>query len=323
MMKMIVGVLRGGASSEYNLSLKTGAAIIDNLALERYEAHDIFIDRKGMWHVRGRPVSPMRALTRVDVVLNALHGGAGEDGTVGRILQRASIPYAGSRPLQSALALNKIRSREILERAGVIMPRAIWFTLNDEATTGEMAKIAFNLFPPPFVLKPPLEGSSYGITIAKHLVDLPDAIGDALDRYGAVLVEEYIRGREASVGLIENFRKENLYALPPARTLVPEGWRMQHPSHYEEGSLHHFVPSDFSDAQKSYLLDTARKAHRTLALNHFSHADFLVTPHKIYLLEINALPGLYPGAAFPKMLDSVGVSMSDFLDHSIQLARSV
>lgn len=323
MAKTIVGVLRGGASSEYNLSLKTGTAIIDNLAPERYESRDIFIDKKGVWNLRGRPMSPMRALAQVDVVLNALHGGTGEDGTVGRILQIAGIPYAGSRPLQSAMALNKIRSREILGRAGVVMPRAIWFTLNDEATTGEMAKVTFSLFPPPYVIKPPTEGSSYGITIAKHLVDVPEAIGDALDLYGSVLVEEYIRGREASVGLIEHFRREDLYALPPARTLVPEGWRMQHPSHHEEGTLHHFVPSDFSDAQKSHLMEAARKAHRTLALNHFSHTDFLVTPHKIYLLEINALPGLYPGAAFPKMLDSVGISMGDFLEHSIQLARDV
>mgnify|MGYP001562732845 CR=1 FL=1 len=322
MAKMIVGVLRGGPSSEYNISLKTGTAILDNLNPDRYDARDIFIDKKGMWHSRGMPMSPMRTLSQVDVVLNALHGGPGEDGTVGRLLQNAGIPYAGSRPFQSAISLNKIRSREIFERSGIQMPRAIWFTLNDAIDTGEMAKMTFALFPPPFVLKPPLEGSSYGIKVTRNLAELPDAIGDALDQYGAVLVEEYINGREASVGLIEQFRNEDLYALPPARTLRPEGWHMLHPSHHEEGVLHHFVPSDFSDAQKRYLMDTARKAHRALALNHFSHADFLVTPHKIYLLEINALPGLYPSAAFPHMLDSVGVSMSDFLDHSIALARS-
>src|SRR3989344_9302126 len=97
MAKTIVGVLRGGASSGYNLSLKTGTAIIDNLAPERYEPRDIFIDKKGGWNLRGRPMSPMRALAQVDVVLNALHGGTVEDGTVGRILQIAGITYAGSR----------------------------------------------------------------------------------------------------------------------------------------------------------------------------------------------------------------------------------
>src|SRR3989344_6601085 len=322
MARNVVGVLRGGTSPEYNLSLKTGAAMLDALH-DAHEARDILIDKRGIWHLRGIPMSPMRALAQVDVVLNGLHGGVGEDGTVARLLGKAGMPYAGSRPLQSALSLNKIRSREIFQHAGIRMPRGAWFSLRDDANTKEMAKLVFSLFSPPYVIKPPLGGASYGITVARHLIDLPDAIGDALDRYGAVLVEEYIRGREATVGLIENFRREQLYALPPARIILPQGSRMLHSSHHEEGSLHHFVPSDFSDEQKRYLMDTARKAHRTLALNHFSHADFLVTPHKIYLLEINALPGLYPGAAFPKMLDSVGVSMGDFLEHSIQLARAV
>lgn len=287
-----------------------------------HEVRDILIDKRGVWHSRGIPMSPMRALAQVDVVLNGLHGGVGEDGTVARLLDKAGVPYAGSRPFQSALSLNKIRAREILQHAGIRMPRGAWFSLNDDANTAEMARLAFSRFPPPYIIKPPFEGASYGITVARHLVDLPDAIGDALDRYGAVLVEEYIRGREATVGLIENFRREQLYALPPARIILPQGWRMVHSSHHEEASLHHFVPSDFNDEQKKYLMDTARTAHLTLGLNHFSRADFIVTPRATYLLEINALPGLYEGAAFPKMLDAVGVSMGDFLDHAIQLARS-
>lgn len=323
MAKMSVGVLRGGTSSEYNLSLKTGSAIIDHLQPEKYAARDIFIDKKGVWHLRGIPMSPMRALSQVDVVLNGLHGGVGEDGTVGRLLQKAGLPYAGSRPLQSAIALNKIRTREILGNAGIRVPRGTWFSLNDHISTGEMAKIVFTLFPGPYVIKAPLEGASYGIKIAEHLVDLPDAIGDALDQHGSVLIEEYIRGREATVGLIEKFRKDDLYAMPPARVLVPQGWRMLHPSHYEEGSLHHFVPSDFTPYQKADLMQMARLAHRTLALNHFSQIDFLVTPNKIYLLEANALPGLYEGSSYRKMMDSVGISMADFLDHSITLARGM
>src|SRR3989338_321697 len=126
MSKTIVGVLRGGTSSEYNISLKTGTAMLDALPAERYESRDIFIDKKGVWHLRGMPMSPVRALSQVDVVLNGLHGGVGEDGTVARLLDRVGVPYAGSRPLQSAMALNKIRSRDILERAGMRMPRCLW-----------------------------------------------------------------------------------------------------------------------------------------------------------------------------------------------------
>src|SRR3989338_3678142 len=129
MAKTIISVLPGGPSSEYNLSLKTGAAMLSALPEERYETRDILIDKKGLWHLRGIPMSPARALAQVDVVLNGLHGGVGEDGTVARLLGKAGMPYAGARPLQSALSLNKIRSREIFQHAGIRMPRGAVFFL--------------------------------------------------------------------------------------------------------------------------------------------------------------------------------------------------
>ncbi len=321
MTRTIVGVLRGGTSSEYDLSLKTGAAMISALPAERYETRDIFIDKNGLWHLRGVPATPVRALSQLDVVLNALHGGIGEDGTVQRILQRAGVPYAGSTALASVLALNKIRAREIFRRVGISMPQAAVFSLADGMTTGAMARNVFAQFGPPYVVKPPAEGASFGIIIVNLLHELPDAIGDVLDQYGSALVEQLIRGREASVGIIEKFRGEELYALPPALVVLPENARMQERTHHEEGALSHRVPSDFSHEQKQALMDAARLAHRSLGLAHFSRADFLVAPQQTYLLEINAIPGLYPGASLPPMLDSVGSSVGEFLEHVIRLAR--
>src|SRR5277367_6763879 len=96
MTRTIVGVLRGGTSSEYELSLKTGATMLAALPEEHYDTRDIFIDKRGIWHLRGMPVAPHRALQQVDVVLNGLHGGMGEDGTVQRFLDKTGIPYAGA-----------------------------------------------------------------------------------------------------------------------------------------------------------------------------------------------------------------------------------
>jgi D-alanine-D-alanine ligase len=321
MTKTIVGVLRGGTSSEYDLSLKTGAAMIAALPQEHYEVRDIFIDKSGFWHLRGSPVTPARALSQLDVVLNALHGGIGEDGTVQRILHRAGIPYSGSSALASALSLNKVRAREIMQQAGVLMPQADSFLVSDNLNTGEMAKRVFSQFGPPYVIKPPTEGGSHGIAIAESLHTLPEVLGDVLDRYGAALVQQFIQGKEASVGVIEKFRNEELYALPPARVMVPQGARMLEFRHHEQGSLDHRVPSDFTDEQKQMLMHAARSAHRALGLGHFSRADFIVTPRTVYLLEINATPGLYPGASLPPMLESVGSSVGEFLEHAIKLAR--
>lgn len=322
MARTIVGVLRGGTSNEYPLSLKTGAAMLAALPEDRYDTRDIFIDRSGLWHLRGTPIDAARVLSQIDVVLNALHGGVGEDGTVQRILERAGTPYAGARAGSAALSLNKIRAREILRKAGVRMPRAVSFSLENNLNTAEMASAVFSQFGPPYVVKPPTDGSSRGIRLAKALLDLSDAIGDVLDAYGAVLVEEYIRGQEANVGVIEKFRNEDLYTLPPAHVVLPSGMSFMQPHVYDEDLLRHVVPSPFSHSEKDALAEMARAAHKALGMNHFSRVDIILTPRGPVLLEVDAIPQLHAGASFPYMLEAVGSSVREFLEHAIHLARS-
>ena len=320
MARTSVGILRGGTSSEYDLSLRSGAAMLAALHESQFDARDIFIDKRGYWHLRGAPVDAARALAQIDVALNALHGGVGEDGTVQRILERAGVPYAGARAQAAALSLNKIRAREALQQAGIRMPRAVSFTLNNALSTGEMSHLVFSQFGPPYVVKPPQEGASVGIRFATTLLELPDLLGDVLDAYGAALVEEYIRGEEASVGIIEDFRGQELYVLPPAHVAVPDDADFLQFAHHQEGNLRHNVPSNFTQAEKQAIADLARSAHSALGLSHFSRADMILTPRAVYLLEVNAIPGLYPGASFPPMLESVGSSVPEFLQHAIKLA---
>ncbi|MBI4133766.1 ATP-grasp domain-containing protein [Candidatus Uhrbacteria bacterium] len=319
-MRTVVGVLRGGTSSEYDLSLETGSAILSALPEEKYETRDILVDKSGMWHLRGTPATPARALSQVDVVLNALHGSVGEDGTVQRMLQRSGVPYAGSRALSSGLALNKIRAREVLQTADIPMPRAVSFSLDNRMNTQDMADAVFASFGPPYVVKPPMEGSSRGIEIALTIIELPDYIGDALDEYGAVLIEEYMLGDHATVGLIEDFRDEPVYALPPAYISLPEDAYFHDPYHKSAASSYS-VPSHFSHGQKKIIADMARRAHDALKLAHYSDADFVVTRHGPYLLEMNTSPHLHKRAAFPHMLEAVGSSVREFLEHAISLAR--
>ncbi|HEY4513962.1 MAG TPA: ATP-grasp domain-containing protein [Candidatus Paceibacterota bacterium] len=321
MSRTIVGVLRGGTSNEYNLSIKTGAAMLQALPEERYETRDIFIDKSGMWHMRGMPVDSSRALSQVDVVLNGLHGGVGEDGTVQRVLARSGVPFTGSRAQASLLSLNKVRAKAILERAGVRIPRGIAFNLENRLNTAEMAQAVFAQFGPPYVIKPVSEGASYGILIAMTIVELPDSIADVLDEFGDALVEEYIRGDEFSVGLVENFRDQELYALPPARVLLPEGAKYFHYDAHEQALAQYEVPSHFSHSEKMAIENLAKIAHRALGMSHFSRADVILTRRGPYLLEINALPGLYAGASLPPMLESIGSSPREYLEHAIDLAH--
>ena len=127
MSRTIVAVLRGGTSSEYDAFRSEDGclAMIAALPEETYETRDIFVDKTGYWHLRGVPADPSRILAQVDVVLNGMHGGVGEDGTVQRILERHGVAYVGSRALASALSHNKARTQELLLRLPVFSsPRA-------------------------------------------------------------------------------------------------------------------------------------------------------------------------------------------------------
>ncbi|HUO50564.1 MAG TPA: ATP-grasp domain-containing protein [Candidatus Paceibacterota bacterium] len=322
MARTIVGVLRGGTSGEYHLSLKTGAAILAALSEEKYEPRDILIDKSGTWHIRGIPMPPARILAQVDVVLNGLHGGIGEDGTVQRLLELHGARYAGSRPSSIVRAGNKARALETLRAAGILMPRSMSFNVENNGTTGDMARTVFSDFGPPYIVKPTSEGSSRGIRIARSIVELPDVLADVLDVYGSALVQEFLRGEDARVGVIEGFRGEPLYALPPAHMLKPEGKAFIDEETRQAGLVRHVVPSNFSVDEKYALIDAARRAHRALELSHFSRADFVLARGKPYLLEVSTLPGLYEGAAFPQMLEAVGSSVPEFLEHIIALARN-
>lgn len=320
MSRTIVGILRGGSSSEYDHSLRSGAALLNALPEDKYDARDIFIDKSGMWHARGMPTDAQRILSQVDVVLNALHGGAGEDGTVQRILERAGVPFAGARPLAASMSMNKVMAREILDRAGIRVPQAEAFSVRD-GTTADMAMEVFKAFGPPYVVKPPTEGSSIGIIIVDTLLELPDAIGDMLDAYGIALVEEFVMGHEVTVGLIEGFRNEPLYVLPPAHLVAPKGSRYLDHHAIRNAMATIVVPSKFSHDEKIAVMHAARAAHAALGMSHYSNTDMILTNRGPYVLEVNASPLLHDKAPFHHMLDSVGASVRDFAEHAIALAR--
>lgn len=321
MSRTVVGVLRGGPSSEYDLSLKTGTAILNALPESEYDLRDIFIDKKGYWHARGVPAEPARALAQVDVVVNGLHGGPGEDGTVQRILQTLGVPFTGSSALGSGLSLNKIHAGIELKRKGIRMPLSVGFTLSSGLNTAEMSRFVFQEFGPPYIVKPAREGASHGVVLVATFLELGDAIADVLEAFGSAVVQEYIVGEEATVGVMEGFRGEELYVLPPARVVYPEESPFLHFDHHHSGEARYLVPSEFTHEEKEVLAEMARLAHKALGLSSSSRSDFIMTKRGPYLLEVNALPGLYEKAAFPAMLESVGATTGDYLTHVIGLAR--
>lgn len=318
MSKLRVGVLRGGPSSEYEVSLKTGGNVLQNLSDDLYTAHDIFISRSGVWHKRGFETSPDKVLKNVDVVFNALHGEYGEDGEVQKILDIFQVPYTGSGALASKLAMNKAKAKNIVSQAGIRTPLHIIVEQapNLEAVLTEI----FRTFPQPTVIKPLDKGSSVGVAVANSYQEFIDMATSALKESSAILVEEFINGKEATCGLVEGYRGEEAYTLLPIEIVLPKGKTCFDYDAKYSGKTEELCPGNFTQEEKKELQNLTQKVHRELGLRHYSRSDFIVTPRGIYFLEVNTLPGLTEESLVPRALKETGCSFSEFVDHLIKLA---
>lgn len=322
-MRTVVGVLRGGPSSEYEVSLKSGASVIANLHQEKFEARDLFIDRRGVWHLHGLPVEPASALKGVDVLFNIIHGEYGEDGRLHRIIDAFSIPYVGSQMRASMLAFDKARTKQEVKKYGIKTPRALLVRREDIDDPEAFSLNLFRSFPHPAIVKPAIGGSSVGVTKVEHYHALPYALEKAFAVSPEVLIEEFIKGREATVGVIDNFRNEKTYALMPVEIVPPaENAFFDYDAKYSGKSLER-VPGHFTSSEKEELMQMAKLAHESLGVLHYSRSDFIVSPRGVYFLEINnpAAVGMTTESLFPKAIEAVGFRMPDFLEHVIALAK--
>lgn len=317
-MQTIVGVLRGGPSREHEISLKSGAAILKHLPRDRFDARDIYIDKGGQWHDRGRPTAPDRVLRQLDVVLNGLHGEYGGDGEVQKLLERFGVPYAGADPLSSYLATHKVLAKARAVEAGLLTPA---YRHAERASDSEaIAKEVIRSFMQPVVVKPIGWGSSVGVSIVGGYAEVLKAIKSLFDSGAAsVLVEERIKGREATVGVIEGFRGESLYALPTTEIILPAGGFFSYDSK-NSGAVREVTPGTFSRVVTEELRRAAKVIHRALGLRHYSRSDFIVTPKGIYYLETNTLPSLTDTSLMPRSMAAVGIHFPAFLTHLVDLA---
>jgi D-alanine-D-alanine ligase len=317
-MRTVVGVLRGGPSSEYEVSLQTGASVLEHIDRERYEPRDLFIDRSGQWHVHGLAVEPAKALFGVDVAFNALHGEFGEDGEAQRLLDQLAVPYTGSGAFASGLAFNKHLTKEAAKKLGVKVAHGV---VVERGESEALAHKLFRTFPHPAVVKPLAGGSSVGVSLADSYHALKRALDTAFAVANHIVVEEYIKGREATVGVIDDFRGQKAYALMPVEIIPAAGSAFyDYDAKYVADSRLE-CPSTFSDATKQELERAASAVHTGLGLGHYSRSDFIVSRRGVYFLEVNTHPGLTGHSNFPQALRAAGSSLKEFITHVIDLAR--
>jgi len=313
----VVGVLRGGPSREHEVSLSSGAAVLAALAPERFTVRDIYIDKQGTWHERGRAMDPADILRTLDAVVIALHGEYGEDGEVQKVLERAGVPYTGSDSFSSFIAMHKVMAKECAKEAGV---RTAEYRYIDSIEKMEpILHDVVRSFMQPVVVKPVRWGSSVGVSLVTGYEPLYKAVSKLLDEgAGGVLIEEYIRGTEATSGVVENLRGEALYALPSVEILPPDSAEFFTYDAKYSGASRELTPGRFPKAVQKELADSARTMHQALGLRHYSRSDFIVSPRGVYYLETNTLPALGQGRSFTSAADAIGVPLPAFLEHLIR-----
>jgi D-alanine-D-alanine ligase len=326
-----VGVIRGGISSEYDVSLKTGSNVLSHLRSEKlnktYKAIDILIDKESVWHINGKPISIADVFHSVDVIFNALHGDYGEDGKVQQMLDGWKISYTGSGAFASALGYNKVLAKEQFALLGIKTPSHIVvpkYKKEDgpiKSYSKNVAQQIHSQIPPPWIIKPLSGGSSVGMKMARTYPELINAFEDGVNKEVDVLVEEMIEGKEATVGVVNDFRNKKVYVLPSTEIRVYKGKDFFDFEAKYEGMSEEICPGNFTRKEKDELERLASLIHTGLNLSHYSRSDFIIHPRKgIYALEVNTLPGLTDESLIPKMLKAVGADVPSFIDHLIKLA---
>lgn len=320
MIKKRVAVLRGGPSSEYDVSMKTGKFVIDNLR-DDFDVLDVVIDINGEWYAGGLKKLPQQALRNVDVVFNAMHGEYGEDGRVQNVLENLQIPFTGAMAFASALTMNKEKSKEVYKSLGIKTPMYKVLSLPDTPEGLELqANLIFNHFTMPVVVKPVAKGSSVGVSIARTKEDLVNTLKSIYALSEKVLVEEYIAGKEATVGVVEEMRGQKHYPLFPVEIRkMKQDQLFDYESKYES-PLEKVCPGGFNKNESKELQELAIKAHEALGLRHYSRSDFIVHPRRgVYILETNSLPGLTDNSLLPLALRAHGIENREFLVHVLSL----
>lgn len=322
MSRIRVAIIRGGLSDEYQVSLWTGAAVLELIDKKLFDPIDVVITKSGEWLVEGRVRLPEHILHSVDVVFNALHGAYGEDGTIQRVFERYAVPYTGSKPFASNLAMNKVLTKDYLKDTDIKLAPHVHIKKDSLTDVARISENIIDTFGTQYVIKPVSSGSSVGTMMVRNPMLLQQAITDSLNSFDEIMVEARIPGREATCGVVDRYRGDKLYALPPIEIVPPAHTDFFSKEVKYTGETEEFCPARFDRATKDELERIAKKVHETLDLSQYSRSDFIVAEDGIYFLEVNTLPGLTKESLLPKAIEAVGGTYTDFITHLLTDALS-
>jgi len=299
-----VAVLYGGDSAEREVSLRSGKAVLAGLLRAGINAEGI--------DTRDVDLSLLKP-KKYSHVFIALHGRGGEDGTLQGALEYLNLPYTGSRVLGSALAMDKIRCKQIWQNLG--LPTAAYAIVEKQTYQAEQAEAMLQQLGGDVIVKPALEGSSIGMAKASTAEQLEQAINDAFAYDSRVLVEQWISGAEYTVSILGD------QVLPSIRMQTPHAF-YDYDAKYQSNSTEYFCPSGLSEQQEQELAEIAMQAFKAVDCEGWGRVDFMADAQgNWYLLEVNTSPGMTEKSLVPMAAKQHGLSFDQLVVSILDLAH--
>jgi len=301
-----IGVLMGGYSSEREISLRSGKAVVNALSAEGHavKAIDITVSDR-------TKIMELIRSAGIDVAFIALHGRLGEDGQIQSILTEIGIPFTGSGVLASQKAFNKITAQSAFKSAGLPVPENFCITDGRAVQFKEVFAVLKKL---PFIVKAACEGSSIGVFMVRHPSGWESSLKDALALGPYVIVEKFVKGREVTVGI---FDRQPL----PLVEIVTKTSLFDFNSKYQKGLTEYHVPAALPDELSKKIQAIALASYDALGCEGFARVDVRIDEQgQPYILEINTIPGFTETSLFPKAAACVGFNFLQVCEKLLDLA---
>lgn len=339
MKKIKLGVIFGGMSTEHEVSCKSGAAIIKNLNKEKYDIYPIYIDKNGKWfevinvesEEKKSVNNVMEFLKNFDVIFPVLHGLYGEDGTIQGLFELLKIPYVGCKVLASSVGMDKVYSKIIFDKAGLNQAKYVYIkkfednyiyvdeSFNEQILSiQDISNLVIDKLSFPMFVKPSNSGSSVGISKANDKQELVEAIEEASKFDKKILIEQGIVGREVECAVLGN---ENVISSCIGEVKSAEEF-YSYDAKYNNQESRTVIPAQISEDISNEVRKLAVKAFKAIDGKGISRVDFFVEndTNKIFINEINTLPGFTNVSMYPKLFECSGIKYSDLLDKLIEMS---
>lgn len=304
-----IAVLCGGLSNEREVSLRSGRNVFK--ALVELEYKDVtLIDVQ-------RDIASVLKDTKIEFAINMLHGRYGEDGCIQGVLEFLNIPYSGCGTKASAICMDKIMTKKVLSSVKEIpLIKSVNVTKDDYKE--KIRELNY-----PVIIKPANEGSSIGMTKVNSLQELDCAMEEALKCDKEILIEEYLQGKSATVGVLERKREDGsteTFATPILGFKTKTEW-YDYEAKYTKGLTEFILPADFDEKLTAKIQDLAIKAHKACSCRGVSRVDFLVYDNIPYILEINTNPGMTDTSDLPAQAKEMGIDYNELTEIILKTAE--